>query len=141
MMRRTSLALAAVGATAALAVAGAALGATTADRSAPTPAALTGSASTDDDPHAGDDMPAAGATPGGTAAGTTDGTVSRQRAAQIALAHLGGGRVVEIEAELEHGRPEWSVRVVRDGVRYEVEVDRGDGAVVGTERNDDHGDD
>lgn len=138
MMRRTSLALAAAGATAALAVSGAALGATAADRPAPgaAPVAVTAGPGTDDNPHADDDPTSAGAAPGGT----VDGTVSRQRAGGIALARVGGGRVVEIEAELEHGRPVWSVKVVRDGVRYEVEVDRGDGTVVGTERKraDDH---
>ncbi|WBB72540.1 PepSY domain-containing protein [Micromonospora sp. WMMD1128] len=60
--------------------------------------------------------------------------VSRQRAAEVALARTGGGRVTEIEAETEHGRPAWSVKVVRDGWRHEVKVDRGTGAVLAAER-------
>ncbi|MFE9691497.1 hypothetical protein [Micromonospora sp. NPDC005806] len=55
---------------------------------------------------------------------------------------------MEIEAETEHARPVWSVKVARAGVTYEVKVDRGDGTVVEVERKraddhdryDDHGD-
>ncbi|WP_174531654.1 PepSY domain-containing protein, partial [Micromonospora maritima] len=78
----------------------------------------------------------------GAAAG---GTVSRQHAAEVALARIGGGRVVEVEAETEHGRPTWSVKVIRDGWRHEVKVDRGTGAVLEAEREragtDDRADD
>ncbi|MCW3840892.1 PepSY domain-containing protein [Micromonospora yasonensis] len=141
-MRRTSLVLAAVGAIAALAVTGATLGATGADRSAPDTAAVAMTAG-DDNPKPDDDAMSAGATPGGTASVPADDTVSRRRAGEIALARTGGGRIVEIEAEVEHGRPVWSVKVVVNGVRYEVEVDRTDGTVVGTERKrtDDRGGD
>ncbi|MFI5834955.1 PepSY domain-containing protein [Micromonospora sp. NPDC051300] len=68
------------------------------------------------------------------AAPAADRAVSRQRAAEVALARIGGGRVSEIEAETEHGRPAWSVKVVRDGWRHEVKVDRGTGAVLEVER-------
>ncbi len=133
-MRRTSLVLAAAGATAALAVTGVALGANVADRPAPAtaPVAVTAGPTSDDNPGPDDD--ATSAAPNGTA----DGAVSRQRAGEIALARTGGGRIVEIEAEVEHGRPVWSVKVDLNGIRHEVEVDRGDGTVV---RTDDHGGD
>ncbi|MET8063552.1 PepSY domain-containing protein [Micromonospora sp. NPDC005313] len=146
-MRRMSLMLAAAGGVAVLAVAGAALGVAAADRSGgPTaPAAVTA----DGTGPAGEDNPArqgvdddGGATPaddGGTTtapapAPTSGAAVDRQRAAEVALARIGGGRVVEVEAETEHGRPAWSVKITRDGWRHEVKVDRGDGTVLEVER-------
>ncbi|ATO14768.1 hypothetical protein CO540_13795 [Micromonospora sp. WMMA2032] len=176
-MRRTSLVLAAAGGVAVLAVAGAALGVTAAERSGgPTaPAAVTvednparqGADDTtgtgapgednperqgvDDDgttgPGAvGEDDPARRSAGGGeddparrgvdddATGAATGGTVSRQRAAEVALARTGGGRVTEVEAETEHGRPAWSVKVDRDGWRHEVKVDRGTGSVLEVER-------
>ncbi|GAB3072532.1 PepSY domain-containing protein [Micromonospora schwarzwaldensis] len=179
-MRRTSLMLAAAGGVAVLAVTGAALGATAADRSTgrTAPAAVTveddparPATSGEDNPArrgaGGEDNPARSATGGGddrAGRGTADdnpaptgtrrednparrgadddadparaagGTVSRQRAAEVALARIGGGRVTEIEAETEHGRPAWSVKVTRDGWRHEVKVDRVTGAVLEAER-------
>ncbi|WP_405092666.1 PepSY domain-containing protein [Micromonospora sp. NBC_01392] len=194
-MRRTSLMLAAAGGVAVLAVTGAALGTTAADRSTgrTAPAAVTvednparTGAGGEDNPArtgtGGEDNPARSATGGGddrARRGTADddrapagtgrednparrgtdddagparaagGTVSRQRAAEVALARTGGGRVTEIEAETEHGRPAWSVKVTRDGWRHEVKVDRATGAVLEAERQragtddrsgrDDHG--
>ncbi|MFD2764374.1 PepSY domain-containing protein [Micromonospora eburnea] len=141
-MRRTSLVLAVAGGAAVLAVAGAALGVTTADRPAPGTAlsAVTAGPTGDDNPKPDDDPTPGGATPS-AAAGTAGGAVSRTRAGEIALARAGGGRIVEIEAETEHGRPVWSVKVVDGGIRHEVKVDRGNGAVVEAERErtDDHG--
>ncbi|WFE38678.1 PepSY domain-containing protein [Micromonospora sp. WMMD998] len=110
----------------------------------------------DDDPApavtSGEDNPARqGRDDDGTdAVPAAGGGVSRQRAAEVALARTGGGRVTEIEAETEHGRPAWSVKVVRDGWRHEIKVDRGTGTVVEAERQraeaddrgrDDRGDD
>ncbi|MET8834301.1 PepSY domain-containing protein [Micromonospora sp. NPDC004540] len=151
-MRRTSLVLAAMGGAAVLAVAGVAVGVTAADRSAPgtAPAAVTvddlattvggcgDDTGTADDSPGPDDSATAGR-PGGapSAAGPSSGGVDRQRAGKVALARLGGGRIVEIEAETEHGRPVWSVKVARAGGTYEVKVDRGDGAVVEVERRAD----
>ncbi|MFG3302269.1 PepSY domain-containing protein [Micromonospora chersina] len=151
-MRRTSLALAAIGGAAVLAVTGAAVGLTTAGGSGPAtvPAAATSDddpetagATPDDNPGRADDSPGpddsattGAARPGGapdTPAGPS-GVVDRRRAGTVALARLGGGRIVEIEAETEHGRPVWSVKVTRDGLTWEVKVDRADGAVVEVER-------
>ncbi|MFE9653319.1 PepSY domain-containing protein [Micromonospora sp. NPDC006431] len=126
-MRRTSLVLAAAGGAAVLAVTGVALGVTAADRPAPGPALA--AATADDNPKPDDD-----ATSSGAPSGTADGAVSGKRAGEIALARLGGGRIVEIEAELEHGRRMWSVKVAKGGTTYEVKVDRGDGTVVEIEQ-------
>ncbi|MFI2649748.1 PepSY domain-containing protein [Micromonospora fulviviridis] len=161
MMRRTSLVLAAMGGAAVLAVTGAAIGVTTADGSAPStvPAAVSADdnpdraggsnggnpGAADDGPGPDDSATAGPARPGGASNTSGErGVVDGQRAGTVALARLGGGRIVEIEAETEHGRPVWSVKVARAGSTYEVKVDRGDGAVVeveqradGTRRTDD----
>ncbi|WP_159074255.1 PepSY domain-containing protein [Streptomyces dioscori] len=64
-----------------------------------------------------------------------------RRAEQIALAHMGGGTVTEVEAETEHGRAVWSVKILKNGSRYEVHVDRGSGEITRsrTKSDDDHG--
>ncbi|MGR6317607.1 PepSY domain-containing protein [Micromonospora soli] len=130
-MRRMSLVLAAAGGAAVLAVSGVALGVQTADW--PTAGGARVAVTADDNPKPDDDPTSRTAAPTGTA-GTPAATVSRERAGEIALARLGGGRIVEIEAELEHGRPVWSVKVARAGTTYEVKVARSNGAVVEVER-------
>ncbi|GAB3248949.1 PepSY domain-containing protein [Micromonospora halotolerans] len=173
-MRRTSLVLAAVGGAAVLAVTGAAIGVTTADGSDPAtaPAAVTADVTdpvggtaddnpktVDDNPGRADDNPGADdSATAGTAPtrGAPDpsprGAVDRQQAGRVALDLVGGGRIVEIEAETEHARPVWSVKVVRGGTTHEIKVDRADGTVVEIERrtadgsrtrdrDDDHGGD
>jgi uncharacterized membrane protein YkoI len=75
------------------------------------------------------------------------GAVSSRRARAVALSHVGGGTVTKVEAETEHGRAVWSVRIVRDGVRYDVHVDTKAGEVTrsrggaGDVRADSHRDD
>ncbi|MFE9958040.1 PepSY domain-containing protein [Micromonospora sp. NPDC005299] len=180
-MRRTSLVLAAMGGAAVLAVTGAAIGVTTADGSGPAtaPAAVTADVtdpvgdSAHDNPGTADDNPGTADDNPGTAddnpgaddsatAGTAPtrrapnaaprGAVDRQQAGRVALALLGRGRIVEIEAETEHARPVWSVKVTRAATTYEIKVDRADGTVVEVERraadgsrthhrDDDHGGD
>ncbi|MEV1287612.1 PepSY domain-containing protein [Micromonospora sp. NPDC049679] len=112
-MKRKTLFVLAAGAIAALAVTGTALGAVAHEVAPPRAAATTSPA------------PAAG--------------VDQQRAAQIALARTGGGQVVEVERELEHGRQVWSVKVVKDGVRQEMHVDAVTGDVLRTSTSDDRG--
>lgn len=56
--------------------------------------------------------------------------VSAEAAAKIAVAKVGGGRVDEIEQELEHGRWEWKVEVIKSGVEYDVRVDAQTGAIT-----------
>ncbi|MET7965515.1 PepSY domain-containing protein [Micromonospora sp. NPDC005305] len=173
-MRRTSLVLAAVGGAAVLAVTGGAIGVTTADGSDPAtaPAAVTADVTdpvggtADDNPTTADDKPGTADDKPGTDDSATAGTaptrgapktspsgaVDRQQAGSVALALLDGGRIVEIEAETEHARPVWSVKVARAGTTYEIKVDRADGTVVEVERrtadgsrthdrDDDHGGD
>ncbi|MBQ0854939.1 PepSY domain-containing protein [Streptomyces sp. NPDC057621] len=64
-----------------------------------------------------------------------------RRAGEIALSHVGGGTISEVEAETEHGRSVWSVKILKNGSRYEVHVDRGSGEITRsrTKSDDDHG--
>ena len=73
---------------------------------------------------------------------TGAGDLSRDDAAAIALAHLGAGRVTEIEQEVEHGRREWKVEVI-DGTRqHHVRVDAASGAITRVDAaGDDRGND
>ncbi|GAB3811003.1 PepSY domain-containing protein [Micromonospora zhanjiangensis] len=65
------------------------------------------------------------------------GAAGRDRAVEIALARTGGGSVVKVEAETEHGRAVWSVRIARSGGRDRVDVDATTGQVVRYERTGD----
>jgi hypothetical protein len=151
-MKRKSLIMASVGGAAVLAVAGVAVGAAAADDGAgrTTLAAATAAPAATGSPEGGTGAP--GATPAtGVPSGTTApsgapapvGSVDERRAGEIALAHAGGGRVVEVEAEEEDGRQVWSVEVVNGQTEHEVDVDRADGTVVEAEQEpvDDDDDD
>ncbi|SCF41044.1 Peptidase propeptide and YPEB domain-containing protein [Micromonospora purpureochromogenes] len=120
-MRRTSLILASAGGVAVLAVTGAALGVTAADRQADAPRAALAARSVDDTLTPDDSPATAGAAPAG---------VDRDRAGALALAAVGGGWVVDVEAEREHGRPVWSVEVMTGVAGWDVHVDRDTGAVL-----------
>ncbi|MFC0508303.1 PepSY domain-containing protein [Micromonospora costi] len=168
-MKRSSMILASAGGAAVLAVAGVAIGSAVADDErnrgttlaaatvaptapgTPDDSATRGTpddSATRDDSATPDDSATSG-TPGGTptTGGTTTGApaggerVGLQRAGEIALARVGGGRIVEIEAEQEHGRPVWSVEIVTGGVEHDVDVDRDSGAVLRVDRDDDGDDD
>lgn len=65
------------------------------------------------------------------------GELSSSDAADIALRHVGGGQVTEIEREFEHGRREWKVEIVHDGREHDVRVDVASGAVTRTDVDDD----
>ncbi|WP_422735331.1 PepSY domain-containing protein [Micromonospora sp. WMMD729] len=155
-MKRTNLLLASAGGAAVLAVAGVALGVTAAnDSRTDTTLAAATVAPTDDSataaPATGD--PSSTGTPSGTptssapsAGGAPAGAaVDERRAGEIALAKAGGGQIVEVEAEQEHGRPVWSVEIVSGDTEHEVDVDRENGSVVKAEQEpvdaDDDGDD
>jgi uncharacterized membrane protein YkoI len=56
--------------------------------------------------------------------------VDSRRAGRIALAHVGGGTVTKVESEVEHGRAVWNVRIVRNGARYDLHVDRNSGEIT-----------
>ncbi|WP_328417934.1 PepSY domain-containing protein [Micromonospora sp. NBC_00389] len=156
-MKRNSLLLASVGGAAVLAVAGVALGVSAADDSRPVGGAALAAATADptatDEPDdsATSATPAAPGASGTPTSGTPSsgsspggGAVNAQRAGEIALARAGGGQIVEIEAEQEHGRPVWSVEIVAGDTEHEVDVDRDNGTVVKAEQepvDDDHDDD
>ncbi|MFI7487930.1 PepSY domain-containing protein [Micromonospora echinaurantiaca] len=147
-MKRNSLILASLGGAAVLAVTGVAVGTAVADDGRAGRTALAAAttapstAATPDDPT-GATPGTPGGTPGTTAPATGAEGVSQQRAGEIALASAGGGRITEIEAEQEHGRPVWSVEIIAGQTEHEVDVDRETGAVVKAEQEpvDDDGDD
>jgi hypothetical protein len=66
--------------------------------------------------------------------------IGPEQAAKIALAKVGGGYVDEIEREVEHGRWEWKVEVIKSGTEYDVRVDAQTGAITRL-RADDRSDD
>ncbi|MEU8300944.1 PepSY domain-containing protein [Micromonospora sp. NPDC048909] len=182
-MKRSAMILTTAGA-AVLAVAGVALGVSAADgqraqgttlaaaTTAPgTPDDSTTSATPDDSSSATPDdsasagapgspsgAPTTSAAPGQSTGPATGDRIDPQRAGEIALARAGGGRIVEVEAEQEHGRPVWSVEIVAGGTEHDIDVDRDSGAVLRAEQepaddddaddnddkhddDDDHGDD
>jgi peptidase YpeB-like protein len=57
-------------------------------------------------------------------------SISIDRAKSIAVRVAGGGRVVKVEEESEHGRAVWEVDVDVRGVRHDIDVDRATGAVI-----------
>lgn len=167
-MKRNNLLLATVGGSAVLAVAGVALGVTAANDSraggtalvaataaptatnAPDDSATTPAPGTSATPSSGtpSGTPSAGSPSSGTpsaGSSTVGSAVDEQRAGEIALAKAGGGRIVEVEAEQENGRPVWSVEIVAGDTEHEVDVDRDNGSVVKAEQepvdDDDQADD
>ncbi|MFC4019078.1 PepSY domain-containing protein [Micromonospora sp. GCM10011542] len=160
-MKRNSLLMASVGGAAVLAVAGVAIGVSAAEAPRAGGTALAAATADPTATDAPDDSttsgpPSGGTTSGTPSSGTTSGTpsggsspaggaVDQQRAGEIALARAGGGRIVEVEAEQEHGRPVWSVEIVAGDTEHEVDVDRDNGTVVKAEQepvdDDDRDDD
>lgn len=59
-------------------------------------------------------------------------TVTQDRAAEIAMARVPGGRIVEGELEKEHGKLVWSFDIARPGSKdlAEIQVDAHSGAIV-----------
>ncbi|TDC32554.1 hypothetical protein E1211_20665 [Micromonospora sp. 15K316] len=164
-MTRTSMLLASAGGAAVLAVAGVAIGAAVAEERrdrdttlaaatvAPTaPNESATSATPDESATSGtpsstagtpSGTPSAGGTPSGATGTSGADRIEPQRAGEIALARAGGGRIEEIEAEQEHGRPVWSVEIVSGDVEHNIDVDRENGAVLRAEQEqaDDDDDD
>jgi hypothetical protein len=126
-MTRKSLFVLATGVVAALAVGGTALASGPSQgfvAATPVPATSTPPSSTP-------------ATPTSDVSGGGTDAVDSARAIEIALGRVGGGMVTEVERERENGRPVWSVEISKDGIEYEVDVDRATGQVVGSERDND----
>ncbi|ROO61234.1 peptidase YpeB-like protein [Micromonospora sp. Llam0] len=153
MASRPMIVMIGVGAVAALAVAGTALGAAAQDVTGgagspsptvvasesgqePTAVPRTGTDGAGDDGPSGDDGPGGKATTGG---GSAD-QVTLDRAARIAVDEVGGSRVAEIERDHTDGRPIWEVEVVADGVEWDLDIHRVTGDVVKVDRDDDRRD-
>lgn len=123
--------LATVGVVAALALTGTALGNAAADATNDrTSTAAVADLTTGPAPKPSvtpEDRPTTGAVnPGATNAGA----VSAGQAETIAVARLGGGQVIDMEAELEHGRQVWKVEILLGNVEHRVDIDRATGEVV-----------
>nr|WTB31693.1 PepSY domain-containing protein [Streptomyces sp. NBC_00830] len=130
-MKRTSMILLAAGALTAV-VTGTALAGGSHDA---TPTQSTSSIATATHTPA----PTSDVTPGPTTSPSS--SVSRERAGEIALAHVGGGKVIEVEPEVEHGRTVWSVKILKNGSRHKVYVDRSSGQIMRAEQVSASGDD
>jgi hypothetical protein len=138
-MKRKALAVAGVAALATFSIAGAALAAGADDPVRPG-TSVSGSPSPDDNPDptdtaSPDDSPTGSLTDSPTASPddsstTTAPAVPSDLAAAAALSKVGGGVVTRIESEVEHGRAVWKIRIVKDGVRYDVRVDKQTGEIV-----------
>ncbi|MFI7026046.1 PepSY domain-containing protein [Micromonospora sp. NPDC049900] len=84
--------------------------------------------------------PSTAAPPAGTSPDAAD-KISRERAGEIALAHVGGGRITEVDRDRENKRPVWEVEIVNGDVEHEVDVDRETGQVLKAEQERYDGDD
>jgi uncharacterized membrane protein YkoI len=126
--------LATVGVVAALALTGTALGNAAADATNDrTSTAAVADLTTGPAPKPSvtpEDRPTIGAVNPGAAGATNAGAVSAGQAETIAVARLGGGRVIDMEAELEHGRQVWKVEILLGNVEHRVDIDRATGEVV-----------
>ncbi|MFY1699240.1 MULTISPECIES: PepSY domain-containing protein [unclassified Solwaraspora] len=125
---------------AALAVAGTAVGAAAQNvtGSARAVSATSGTGPATAPQPAATDTPTAPTASG--AAGATE-VVGVEQAKRIALAHVGEGRVTEIERDREHGRPVWEVEVRAERVEWDLDIDRETGEILDVDRDDDDDDD
>ena len=57
-------------------------------------------------------------------------SISIDRARSIAVRVAGGGQVIKVEGEVEHGRAVWDVDVLVNGVEHDIDVDRATGTVL-----------
>lgn len=64
-------------------------------------------------------------------------TMSEELARELAVAQAGGGTVTNVEQEVEHGRLEWKVDVLRDGVQQDIRIDAATGTVARHDTSDD----
>ena len=61
--------------------------------------------------------------------------VSAERAAEIALAASGGGKMVLSRSDIDDGRREYEITILNDGFRHEIDVDAASGTVTDHERS------
>jgi uncharacterized membrane protein YkoI len=122
-MKRTSMVAAAIGAAAVLGLSGSAMAAAD-DR--PAPVSLKASPSSDDNGRDSSRTPS----PSPSSRSGLGGGLTRDEATRAALRATGGGSVSHVEAEYEHGRAVWKVRVLVRGVRHDLDLDRKNGKVT-----------
>ncbi|MBV1759204.1 MAG: PepSY domain-containing protein, partial [Dethiosulfatibacter sp.] len=67
--------------------------------------------------------------------------IGHDEAIRIALEKSGGGTVVEFELEQDDSRYEYEIKIIKDGMEYEVEIDAMTGEVLKFEADDDDYDD
>jgi hypothetical protein len=126
----------AVGAVAALAIGGTAALAAGADDPSPSPSSddrVSVPMAPDGDPLAtpsADDSSSAPVPSSSLPPATSALSISIERAKSIAVRVAGGGRVVKLEGEVEHGRAVWDVDVLVKGVTHDIDVDRATGTVT-----------
>jgi hypothetical protein len=133
-MNRKILFAAAVGATAVLGMTGVALAdsgrsSSSSSSASPSPSGLRGDGSVDDNSGTGS-RPSATTSARGVSSAAAARGVSSAAAARTALAAAGGGRVVKIESEREHGRQVWDIEIIRNGVEHDIDVDKLTGKVT-----------
>ncbi|GIF00527.1 PepSY domain-containing protein [Paractinoplanes rishiriensis] len=87
-----------------------------------------------------DDGPGSGSTTSPATKAPSTGQITAAQAGRIAQSAAGGGRIIKIEAEWEHGRAVWDVRVMNGSVRHDIDVDRATGE-INRHKSKDKGDD
>ena len=61
---------------------------------------------------------------------STDKYIGEAKAKQIALKEAGGGAVIKIEFEMDHGIPVYEVEVIYNELEYDIEIHAKTGAVL-----------
>jgi hypothetical protein len=140
---RTASALAA-GAVAALALGGTALAAGSDDPSAPpavemlpdgtvvtpSPSASSSTAGPDPSPSSSSASPLSSPSSSSASSPSSAGAIDLDAAKETAVKAAGGGRVIDVERETEHGRAVWDIDVRKAGVEHDIDVDRATGEVL-----------
>ena len=131
-MKRTSMIAAAMGTAAVLGLAGTAVAANAGSNA---PATVKVSPAGDDNGLRGDgtvddDKSKAAPSKAPSSPSSASSYDDRSEASKAALRATGGGKVTKIESEYEHGRAVWKVRIVKDGKRHDLYVDRKSGKVT-----------
>ncbi len=61
---------------------------------------------------------------------SADKYIGEAKAKQIALREAGGGTVIKIEFEMDHGIPVYEVEIINDELEYDIEIHAKTGAVL-----------
>jgi hypothetical protein len=87
-------------------------------------------AATTDDSAPSSSAPSSSVPPATAPPARSELSISIDRARSIAVRVAGGGQVIKVEDEFEHGRAVWDVDVLVNGVEHDIDVDRATGTVV-----------